>query len=71
MHISHLSMHIAHLSMQLSLCLLGEVRELREPDAPAGVWCSGQAIGAWLLRLMHKALQMSLVQFLCVPVPES
>lgn len=57
--------------MQLSLCLLGGVRELKEPDAPAGVQCSGQAIGAWLLRLMGKALQMSLVEFLCMPVPES
>lgn len=44
---------------------------VREPDAPAGVQCSGQAIGAWLLRLMGKGLQMSLVRFLCVLVPES
>lgn len=45
--------------MQLSLCLLGRLREMKEPDAPAGVQCSGQAIGAWLLRLMGKGLQMS------------
>lgn len=38
------SSNFAHLSMQLSLCLLGRVRKLKEPDAPAGVQCSGQAI---------------------------
>lgn len=65
------SFNFAHLSMHMSLYLLGGVRELKEPDAPAGVQCSGQAIGAWLFRLMGKGLQMSLVEFLCVLVPES
>lgn len=65
------SSNFAHLRMQLSLCLLGRVRELKKPDSPAGVQSSGQAIGAWLLTLMGKGLQMSLVEFLCVSVPES
>lgn len=55
----------------LELVFAGGVRELKEPDAPAGVQSSGQAIRAWLLRLMGKGLQMSLVKFLCVLVPES
>lgn len=52
------------------LCLLGEARELKKPDAPAGVHCFGQAIGVWLLGLVGKGLQMSLVAFLCVSAPE-
>lgn len=65
------SSHFADLSMQLKLCLLGGVMELKEPDATAGSQCSGQPIGSWLLMLMGKGLQMSLVEFLCVSVPES